>query len=150
MAVNAPSPPLSGPMSFSPDILMNYLLRPRIWPSFPASSGVDPCDVPFRYASEPTPCGCPVARPSSWPRDSNSWNIRARSLFRHPIEQVIMQKLGHNSSILFCLKPSTLFLCFLLPLAINRYDLHSRIEVIPTKMVVFRIENRSTRVTLMN
>ncbi|MDH3800986.1 MAG: hypothetical protein OEU80_02735 [Deltaproteobacteria bacterium] len=24
-----------------------------------------PCDVPFRYASEPTPCGCQVARPSS-------------------------------------------------------------------------------------
>jgi len=31
---------------------MNYLLRPRIWPSFLASSGVGPCDVPFRYASE--------------------------------------------------------------------------------------------------
>ena len=30
---------------------MNYLLRPRIWPSFLASSGVGPCDVPFRYAS---------------------------------------------------------------------------------------------------
>ena len=39
---------------------MNYLLRPRIWPSFLASSGVGPCDVPFRYASEPTPCGCPA------------------------------------------------------------------------------------------
>ena len=26
---------------------MNHLLRPRIWPSFKASSGVDPCDVPF-------------------------------------------------------------------------------------------------------
>ncbi|MGB7066349.1 MAG: hypothetical protein WBF55_14515 [Syntrophobacteria bacterium] len=25
-----------------------------------------------RYASEPTPCGCQVARPSSWSRDSNS------------------------------------------------------------------------------
>ncbi|MDH3897337.1 MAG: hypothetical protein OEV18_08095 [Deltaproteobacteria bacterium] len=25
-----------------------------------------------RYASEPTPCGCPVARPSSRSRDSNS------------------------------------------------------------------------------
>ena len=37
-----------------------------------------PCDVPFRYASGPTPCGCPVARPSSRSRDSNSWNIRAR------------------------------------------------------------------------
>ncbi|MGB7031076.1 MAG: hypothetical protein WBF29_06475 [Syntrophobacteria bacterium] len=24
-----------------------------------------PCDVPFRYASEPPPCGCPVAHPSS-------------------------------------------------------------------------------------
>jgi hypothetical protein len=24
-----------------------------------------PCDVPFRYASGPIPCGCPVARPSS-------------------------------------------------------------------------------------
>jgi len=31
---------------------MNYLLRPRIWPSFLASSGVGTCDVPFRYASE--------------------------------------------------------------------------------------------------
>jgi hypothetical protein len=34
---------------------MNHLLRPRIWPSFQASSGVDPCDVPFRYASGPIP-----------------------------------------------------------------------------------------------
>jgi len=39
---------------------MNHLLRPRIWPSFLASSGVpsttlrtgSPCDVPFKYASE--------------------------------------------------------------------------------------------------
>jgi len=30
---------------------MNHLLRPRIWASFQASSGVAPCDVPFRYAS---------------------------------------------------------------------------------------------------
>jgi len=44
---------------------MNNLLRPRIWPFFLASSGVGPCDVPFRYVSEPTPCGCPVAHPSS-------------------------------------------------------------------------------------
>ncbi len=44
---------------------MNNLLRPRIWPSFLASSGVGTCDVPFRYASEPTHCGCPVAQPSS-------------------------------------------------------------------------------------
>ncbi len=34
---------------------MNYLLRPRIWSSFLASSGVGPCDVPFRYASKPIP-----------------------------------------------------------------------------------------------
>jgi hypothetical protein len=34
---------------------MDHLLRPRIWPSFLASSGVGPCDVPFRYASEPIP-----------------------------------------------------------------------------------------------
>ena len=34
---------------------MNDLLRPRIWPSFLASSGVGSCDVPFRYASEPIP-----------------------------------------------------------------------------------------------
>ncbi|MEJ2235996.1 MAG: hypothetical protein P8X67_18990 [Syntrophobacterales bacterium] len=48
---------------------MNYLLRPRIWPSFLASSGVGPCDVPFRYASEPIPryrgTSCQVASPSS-------------------------------------------------------------------------------------
>ena len=44
---------------------MNYLLRPRIGPSFLASSGVGSCDVPFRYASEPTTCGCQVARPSN-------------------------------------------------------------------------------------
>ena len=57
---------------------MNYLLRPRIWSSFLASSDVGPCDVPLRYASDPTPCGCQVARPSLWSRDSSSWNIRAR------------------------------------------------------------------------
>jgi hypothetical protein len=48
---------------------MNHLLRPRIWPSFLASSGVASCDVPFRYASEPNPAaprdGCLVARPSN-------------------------------------------------------------------------------------
>ena len=31
---------------------MNDLLQPRIWPSFLASSGVGPCDVPFWYASD--------------------------------------------------------------------------------------------------
>jgi hypothetical protein len=31
---------------------MNNLLRPRIWPSFLASSGVGPCDVPFRYGNQ--------------------------------------------------------------------------------------------------
>ena len=34
---------------------MNRLLRPRIWPSFRASSGIGPCDVPFRYASGSIP-----------------------------------------------------------------------------------------------
>ncbi len=42
---------------------MNHLLRPRIWPSFIAFSGVGPCDVPLRYGSEPIPqYGCQVAR----------------------------------------------------------------------------------------
>jgi hypothetical protein len=31
---------------------MNHLLRLRIWPSFLASSGIGPCDVPFRYVSD--------------------------------------------------------------------------------------------------
>jgi hypothetical protein len=31
---------------------MNHLLRPRIWPSLLASSGVGPCDVPFRYGNQ--------------------------------------------------------------------------------------------------
>ena len=46
---------------------MNHLLRPQIWPSFLASSGVGPCDVPFRYASDQSrgtagrlPCGTPI------------------------------------------------------------------------------------------
>jgi hypothetical protein len=30
---------------------MNHLLRPRIWPSSLASSGVGPCDVPFALAA---------------------------------------------------------------------------------------------------
>jgi len=63
-----------------PGYFMNRLLRPRIWPSSRASSGVEPCDVPFRYASGPKPCGCPVAHPSPRSRDCNSWNIRAMSL----------------------------------------------------------------------
>ncbi|MEE8315588.1 MAG: hypothetical protein V3R70_03450 [Syntrophobacteria bacterium] len=50
---------------------MNHLLRPRIWPSFLASSGVGPCDVPSRYASEPIPrCRGTVAR----------WHAHLRSL----------------------------------------------------------------------
>ena len=36
-----------------PGYFMNHLLRPGIWSSFLTSSGVGPCDVPFRYASEP-------------------------------------------------------------------------------------------------
>jgi hypothetical protein len=31
-----------------------------------------PCDVPFRYASDPTPCGCPVGQPSLRSHDTNS------------------------------------------------------------------------------
>jgi len=34
---------------------MNYLLRPRIWPSFLASSGVGPCDVPLQVRLETNP-----------------------------------------------------------------------------------------------
>ncbi|MGD8381667.1 MAG: hypothetical protein PVJ11_05925 [Syntrophobacterales bacterium] len=46
---------------------MNYLLRPRIWPSFLASSDVGSCDVPFRYASDQHPA---VAM----------WDVHLRSL----------------------------------------------------------------------
>jgi hypothetical protein len=31
-----------------------------------------PCDVLFKYASDPTPCGCPVAHTSPRSRDANS------------------------------------------------------------------------------
>jgi len=31
-----------------------------------------PCDVLFKYASDPITCGCPVAQPSPRPRDTNS------------------------------------------------------------------------------
>jgi hypothetical protein len=31
-----------------------------------------PCDVLFKYASDPIPCGCPVAHPSPRSRDTNS------------------------------------------------------------------------------
>ena len=44
-------------------------VRPRV---------VGPFDVLFKYASGPTPCGCPVAHPSSRSRDGNSSNMRAR------------------------------------------------------------------------
>jgi hypothetical protein len=39
---------------------------------FRASSGVGPCGVLFKYASDPTPCGCTVAHPSPRSRDGNS------------------------------------------------------------------------------
>jgi hypothetical protein len=39
-----------------------------------------PCDVPLRYASEPTPCGYQMARLSARSRDTNSSNIRAKRL----------------------------------------------------------------------
>ena len=56
---------------------MNLLLRPRIWSSFRASPRLTPCSVLFKYASDPRPCGCPVASPSSRSRYTNSWNMRA-------------------------------------------------------------------------
>ncbi len=61
----------------SPGYYTNRLLRPRIWPSLRASSGVGPCHVLFKYASDPTPCGFPVVQPSTRSRDNNSSNIRA-------------------------------------------------------------------------
>jgi hypothetical protein len=74
-----------------PGLFMNYLLRPRIRPSFLASSGVGPCDVPFRYASKPTPCGCQVARPS------NSRSLRsAQSRKRVPSFVVSRQQFMKN------------------------------------------------------
>jgi hypothetical protein len=52
---------------------MNNLLRPRICPSFLASSDVGPSEVPFRDASESIPRdGCQVAHPSLRSSDSNS------------------------------------------------------------------------------
>ena len=60
---------------------MNRLLRPRIWYSSRTSSGLETCDVLFKYASDSTPCGCPVASPSSRSRDTDSWIIRASGDF---------------------------------------------------------------------
>ncbi len=50
---------------------MNHLLRPRIWPSFLASSGVGPYDVPFqvRLGTNPAVRGT-VAR----------WHVHLRGL----------------------------------------------------------------------
>ncbi|MGB5920941.1 MAG: hypothetical protein WBH36_01860 [Syntrophobacteria bacterium] len=42
---------------------MNYLLRPRIWPSFLASSGVGPCDVPLQVRLETNPLRLPGGTP---------------------------------------------------------------------------------------
>src|SRR5512136_2334273 len=58
---------------------MNRLLRPRIWPSFRASSGLAPCDVLNKYASGPSPCGCPVARPSPRSRCGASCIMRVKA-----------------------------------------------------------------------
>ena len=52
--------------------------RPRVFLRLRSGQAHLPCDVPFRYASDPTPCGCRVARPSARSRDVNSWNIRAK------------------------------------------------------------------------
>ncbi len=65
---------------------MNDLLRPRIWPSVLASSGVNPCDVPLRYGNQPRGTSYQVARPprlSEQARDggqahpSNSRSLRS-------------------------------------------------------------------------
>ena len=42
------------------------------WSSFLASSGVDPCDVPFRYAPEPTPFDWPHHPSAEMYQDSHS------------------------------------------------------------------------------
>ena len=81
---------------------MNGLLRPRIWPSFRASSGLELCDVLFKYASGSSPCDSPVARPprlSEQARDggqarpSNSRSLRsAQSRKRVPSFTVSRQQ----------------------------------------------------------
>ena len=64
---------------------MNYLLRPRIWPSFLASSGVGPYDVPFRYASEPTPCGFPARGASACAaRGTPIFAVSRRQFMKYP------------------------------------------------------------------
>jgi hypothetical protein len=68
---------------------MNNLLRPRIWPSFLASSDVGPCDVPFRYVSEPIPqCRGTVVR----------WHAHLRDLATaiHEISGLAQQLLLHS------------------------------------------------------
>jgi hypothetical protein len=64
-----------------PALCTSHLLRLGIWPSFRASSGLAPCDVLNKYASGPSPCGCPVARPSPPSRDGVSCIMRARPRF---------------------------------------------------------------------
>ena len=59
-------------LEIKPALLTNCLLRPQIWSSSRASSGLEPCDVLFKYALGPTPCGCPVARSSLRSRDAVS------------------------------------------------------------------------------
>jgi len=72
---------------------MDYLLRPRIWPSFLASSGVGPCDVPFRgtprnqypvvarWHAHPLRARCAPLSPASgfpvaWSRDGNCSSLQ--------------------------------------------------------------------------
>jgi hypothetical protein len=47
-----------------------------------ASSGLEPCDVLHKYASSPSPCGCPAARPSPRSRSGVSWIMRASTCQR--------------------------------------------------------------------
>jgi hypothetical protein len=83
---------------------MNHLLRPRIWASFLASSGVDSCDVPFRYASEPIPrYRGTVAR---WPAHLHglATAIHEISGFEHPIIMENVELFCKTLLLWFCWK----------------------------------------------
>ena len=70
------------PWAIEPALCTNHLLRPRIWPSFRESSGLAPYDVLTKYASGPSPCGSPVARPA--PRSRYGVSCIMRASFFYP------------------------------------------------------------------
>jgi hypothetical protein len=59
---------------------MNHLLRPRIWPSSLASSGVGPCDVPLRYASGGKPIFFALAALRSVPQAGSQFRGLATAI----------------------------------------------------------------------